>query len=89
VDEVAEIVFLVGLVSLFVYPTARKRRRQARVRKAPSGSRETVAVKVMEADETILRWGKLGYNLETRNDFASRTARGLPTMRTRLTFIKR
>jgi hypothetical protein len=89
VDEVAEIVLLVGLVSLFMYPTALKMTRQAKLRKAPSGSRQTVTVKVMSTDDVIQRWGKLGYDLHERKDDTSHTGLGVPMVRATLTFIKR
>lgn len=90
-DEVAEIVLLVGLVSLFMYPTALKMRQQARLRKAPTGSRQTVTVKVMLVGEVIQRWGKLGYDLHERSDFTGAAGRPLRVPQTfaRLTFIKR
>jgi hypothetical protein len=90
VDEVAEIVLLAGLVSLFAYPTALKMRRQARLRKSPTGFRETVTVQAMLVDDAVRRWGKLGYDLDERRDDVTHSPRmGVPVVRATLTFIKR
>ncbi len=91
VDEVAEIVILVGLASLLAYATTLGPRRRAQLRKAPSGSRQTVTLKVMLVGDVIQQWGRLGYDLHERSDFAglSRGSLRVPETFARLTFIKR
>jgi hypothetical protein len=97
VDEVAEIVLLVVIGSIIGLPFAGSARKKAQLRKAATGSRQTVSVKVMTVDDAVRRWGKLGYDLHERSDYqassvapaASVTRIRIPEVRARLTFIKR
>ena len=61
-----------------------------RLRKAPSGSREVVFVRLPDVDQTILHWGKLGYDLHDRSEIDTAPLRGsrLPEIRIRLDFVK-
>jgi hypothetical protein len=65
--------------------------KRARLRKASTGSREVVSVHPTQVDPTILYWGKLGYDLEDRDevDTPSRAGKDLPVRHMRLTFVKR
>ena len=93
----AEIVLLVAIASIIVLPFAGRARKKAQLRNAPTGSRQTVSVKVMTADDAVRRWGKLGYDLHERSDYetssvspaASATRIRIPEVRASLTFVKR
>ena len=64
-------------------------REGARSRKAPTGSREVVSVHPTQVDPTILYWGKLGYDLEDRNevDTPGRAGKG-PTGETHEAYLR-
>jgi hypothetical protein len=93
----AGIIYLVVLGSIVGTPFAFRARKKAQLRKAPSGSRQTVSVKVMTVEDAIRRWGRLGYDLHERTDYeassvspaSSVTRIAIPEVRARLTFIKR
>ena len=93
----AGIIFIVVVGSIFASPFSFRARKNALLRKAPTGSRQTVSVKVMTVEDAIRRWGKLGYDLHERSDYesssvspaASVTRIRIPEVRARLTFIKR
>ncbi|HXW79911.1 MAG TPA: hypothetical protein VEJ84_10455 [Acidimicrobiales bacterium] len=83
-------IFVVVVGTILGLPAASSMRRRARLKNAPTGSRQTVTARVANADTTIQRWGKLGYDLEERSDYAGRAVRmGVPETRATLTFIKR
>lgn len=93
----AGIIYLVVLGSIVGTPFAFRAKKNAQLRKAPTGSRQTVSVKVMAVEDATRRWGKLGYDLHERSDYvtssvspaSSVTRAGIPEVRARLTFIKR
>jgi hypothetical protein len=86
--EAAIFVVIVGTV--LGIPAVSTMRRRARLKHAPSGSRQTVTVQVANAGTTIQRWGKLGYDLEEQSDYGAHTGRmGVPETRASLTFVKR
>jgi hypothetical protein len=93
----AGIIYLAVIGLIVGPPFAFRARKNARLRKAPTGSRQTVSVKVMTVDDAVRRWGKLGYELHERSDYAtssvspasSITKIQIPEVRARLTFIKR
>jgi len=97
VDEVAEIFFLVVVGSIVGLPFVFSARKKAQLRKAPTGSRQTVSVKVMTVDDAVRRWGKLGYDLHEQSEYgvssvspaSSATRIRVPEVRARLIFIKR
>jgi hypothetical protein len=73
------------------FPVLFSIRKRARLRKAPTGSQEVVFVRPPEVDQTILHWGKLGYDLYGRSEIDTAPLRGsrLPEIHIRLAFVKR
>lgn len=65
--------------------------RRARLRKAPSGSREVVDALPTQVDKTILWWGKLGYDLHDRSEFQTppKGRTQIPGVHVILTFVKK
>jgi hypothetical protein len=90
-DGVAAVIFFVIIASAFAYPTASKMRLRAKMRKAPSGSRQTVDTRPGNVDTTIQRWGKAGYDLHERSERQGPpTPRSpLPIIHVILTFVKK
>ncbi len=52
-------IFVVVVGSILALPTASTIRRRARLKNAPTGSRQTVTARVADSGTTIQRWGKL------------------------------
>jgi hypothetical protein len=83
-------IFVVIIATVLALPAASTMRRSARLKHAPTGSRQTVTVRVANAGTTIHRWGRLGYDLEEQTEYAAHAVRmGVPETRASLTFIKR
>jgi hypothetical protein len=62
--EAAIFVVIVGTV--LGIPAVSTMRRRARLKHAPSGSRQTVTVQVANASTTIQRWGKLAMTWKSK-----------------------
>jgi hypothetical protein len=82
-------IFVVVVGAILGLPAASTMRRRARLKNAPTGSRQTVTARAADTGTTIRRWGRLGYDLEQQSDYADRARMGVPEVRARLTFIKR
>ena len=66
-------------------------KKRARLRNAPSGSRQVVDALPTQVDKTIMWWRKLGYDLHDRSEFQSPpTGRSqIQAFHVILTFVKR
>ena len=68
--------------------------KRARLRKAPTGSREVVLAHPSQVEDTIKYWEKLGYDLHDQSEVDTPGSRrtgqmDLPVRHMRLTFVKR
>jgi hypothetical protein len=82
-------IFFVVVGAILALPATATVRRRARLKNAPTGSRQTVTARVADAGTTVQRWGKLGYDLEEQSDYAGHARMGVPETRATLTFVKR
>jgi hypothetical protein len=91
VDAVAAVIFFVAIASAFAYPTVSKKRLQAKMRKAPSGSLQTVDTRPGNVDTTIQWWGKAGYDLHERSEWTGPAVGRSPqvVIHVILVFVKR
>jgi hypothetical protein len=90
-DGVAAVIFFVVIASAFAYPTTSKMRLRAKMRRAPSGSRQTVDTRPGNVNTTIQWWGKAGYDLHDRSEWTGPAVgrSPMPVIHVMLTFVKK
>jgi hypothetical protein len=75
-------IYVVVVGSIFGLPIAFNMRKRARLRNAPTGSRQAVDVRLGGVNKAIQKWGKLGYDSHDRSEW-----KGPPTRTVQMPII--